>query len=244
MSRPIKIPLFLLLISLFISNSTSVSADESCSYDILKLNLGMTETEVRDIMLEQGFREQEMRHGMQFTNAELWPPEGVELSRQQIRIALQLQDPRRKEMYKKKAETDPVFKELLAGIPSMPARKDSIIVTVSTARRPTDTSSIFNISARYLFPSDRNDSKREYSPAHKLLMRSRWQTYCADIEVSSLANHWYTEKVDSQFRSCKDSPTALSIPFQILIHPQSNKDKQGCRYNFSSGLQEASENLK
>ena len=82
----IKVKNILLIFLLFLINTAVTIADESCQYDILGLKLGMTQIQVRDIMLEQGFREQESTRGnMKFTNTEVWPPDGVKLSLQQIR---------------------------------------------------------------------------------------------------------------------------------------------------------------
>ena len=241
----IKVKNILLICLLFLINTVVTIADESCQYDILGLKLGMTQIQVRDIMLEQGFREQESTRGnMKFTNTDVWPREGVKLSQQQIRIAAQMQNPNRKAYYEKKAKTDAEFKQLLAGIPPRPANKDSISVSISTTGKSTEVARVYLISSRYLFPTDRNDTKREYSSAHSLLRENKWQTYCNGIDVSQLPNKWFSEKTGTQFRSCRNNPYTQTIPFQILIHPQSNKDKQGCRYKFNSDLKETSESLR
>ncbi|MBL1321014.1 MAG: hypothetical protein COA63_008150 [Methylophaga sp.] len=245
MSYLIQVRNLLLLSLLFFINPSVIIADESCQYDVLGLKLGMTQIQVRDVMLEQGFREQESRRGnMKFTNTEIWPPEGVKLSQEQIRVAAMMQNPNRKAYYEKKAETDADFKQLLTGIPPIPAREDSISVTISTAHKANKDARVYLISSRYLFHSDPNDTKQEYSSDHSVLRNTKWQIYCNGIDVSQLPNKWLSEKIGTQFRSCKNDPEKQSVPFQILIHPQSNKDKQGCRYKFTSGFKEANESLR
>jgi hypothetical protein len=244
--------ILLLSTTLFVTPNLSW-AEVVCEHDILGLRLGLTKEEARRLMLDQGFREIPVRRNssMKFTNETLWPPAGIKLNRQQLRLASMLQDPNRKKALEKRAETDPALKKRLEELPPMPQKRNSDVIDVriilkSSPRKQgnNDEAPIAQVFAEYHFPSDTNGREIIYSPSHQKVNQARWVKYCSDVDVSGLRDHRFMDKKDNQIRICKDNPGGSGHQIQVSIQAAPIARKHRCSYMYTANPLTSSEYIK
>ncbi|MFW5431534.1 MAG: hypothetical protein ACKE5M_05855 [Methylophilaceae bacterium] len=242
-----------LTIIVFITPSIGFS-EVTCAHDVLGLTLGLTKEVTKKRMLEQGFREVPVRHNtsMHFTNKVPWPPEGIVLNREQLRLASILQDPRRKKMLEKQAKTDASLKKRMANLPPIPEKGNADVIDVRIVLGKTpgkkgsnnDAAPIIQVLAEYRFPTDVNGRAVIYAPSHQKTNQTKWQKYCSDVDISNLRDHRFMEKNDTQVRVCQNNPGASGHPIQISLQATPTAGKRGCHYMYRAGPLTSSEHIK
>ena len=247
-----------LLSSLFFVCSFNFShafADDICSYDILEIKPGMTIDAAKSLLIQQGFHQSSIPStrdlrviNMTFTNQKPWPPEGITLTRSQLAIATRMQDPSAKQIYEKRAETDPSMKKILTEIANLhlPPKENSISISIAAPNgKAISTPRISTVTANYKFPLEVSAGQDlVYSQAHKSLNNTVWDKFCANITVSELNKWLFKDKNEILSRACYHGPSVsprVGDHFRITIVPLIRNDKRGCYYSYTSGIRATKE---
>jgi hypothetical protein len=228
-------------------------ADDVCSHDISGIKLGMTKMSAQNLLIEQGFHQNppggRASRSIVFTNEKPWPPKGITLTRAQLAIATRIQDPSAKQIYEKRAETNPSIKKILTEIANLhlPHKENSMAVIIHGVKDKADNTPIAGITVMYKFPLEVSAGRDlVYSQAHKSLNNAAWDKFCANINVSKQNNWRFTDKNATQNRACYHDPYVsprIGDHFRITIAPLIRGDKRECNYSYTSGIRAAKEVL-
>ncbi len=244
----------LVVLLLIASNS---HAESACNFTVFGVGLGVGESQAAAILESRGFRRIDATRT--FTNEELWPPEGVELTREQMTVATHLTDPEMSAALWKMAETDVELKELLESIPLKPETPVQIGIHLDMGDSPrpggrrrasanqsaSTESGVREISVAYIYSEDRWLGRNEpgvivFSAEHDARDARRWAQYCGDAGPRDQQGANFDSA--EQERSCSTDPTGSGGTFmQITVQ---DKLANHCFYQYSSRGQGGDERLR
>ena len=236
--------------------SSTANAESACEFKIYEVGLGYEESKAAEVLESQGFRRIDAT--TTFTNLPVWPPDGVELTAEEIQYASFLTDPVRAAALWKMAETDSELKTLLEDLPDKPETPHEVTITLGVAgasagrgrARPSAAQSdsaatgVNSIFVKYFYAEDRWLGGNEpgvivFSEKHEARDAELWARYCSNAGARDQQGADFS--TEEQYWVCATHDPAGGTFVQITVQERAG---DRCKYQYNSRGQSGDEMLR